>query len=307
MARIGRLRGRRLLRRAAEDALAGRTLEQLLGAPTDSSRHPNARPTPRTTAYPQAVAHAGIVDNVRGPGTNQNTSTAPEFRDPAIAHETNPTQRGENTRDDADFELVCKGSDNRTGSNYPERIAAPSTSLGWRDDPYGETPGDPYRIPNGDDVPSRADDVFGGLLVAPWMFSMRARPWYRTRPAAIVFVCAAAAVVISGVLLAFRTPTTAIEKSTTVATTPSARATPPTRATPPASSEPTTSSIPPSPPIAPPPSPASAQPIDREPAIAGPGSLEEPPPAEPIDPEPAIADVGPPEEPPPAEPIGPEP
>lgn len=200
MARIGRLRERRLLHRAAEQALASRPLEQLRGAPTDSAQHPDRGPTRR-----------------------------------------------------------------------------------------------------GDDAPPLADDIFGGLRVAPWMFSMRARPWYRTRPAAIAFAGAAAAVVILGVMLALRTPTNAIEKSTTIATTPSPRATPSTRATPPASAEPPMSSIPPSPPIAPPPSPASAQPIDREPATAGPGSLEEPPPAEPIEPEPAIADVGPREEPPPAE------
>src|SRR3984957_7167425 len=136
MARIGRLRDRRLLGRAAEQAPGGRQVEQLLGAPTDSAQNPDAGP-------------------------------------------------------------------------------------------------------HGDDVPQRADDMFGGLVVAPWMFTMRARPWYRTRPAAIAFVGAVAAVVISGALLALRTPTTAIEKPTTVATTPS------TRATPPASSEPPATSIPP--------------------------------------------------------------
>src|SRR3984957_13997272 len=127
--------------------------------------------------------------------------------------------------------------------------------------PLVKTPGDPYGPPHGDDAPERADDIFGGLVVAPWMFTMRARPWYRTRTAAIAFVGAAAAVVISGVLLALRTPTTAIEKPTTVATTPSTRA-PPPASRPPVRSEPTPSSIPPSPPIAPPPSPRSAQPID---------------------------------------------
>ena len=201
MARIGRLRERRLLGRAAEQAPGGRQVEQLLGAPTDSAQNPDAGP-------------------------------------------------------------------------------------------------------HGDDVPQRADDMFGGLVVAPWMFTMRARPWYRTRPAAIAFVGAVAAVVISGALLGLRTPTTAIEKPTTVATTPS------TRATPPASSEPPATSIPPGPPIAPPPSSPSAQPpyaqrLDPEPVTAGPGSLEDPPPAEPLDPEPAIAGPGPPEEPPPAEPMDP--
>jgi hypothetical protein len=147
------------------------------------------------------------------------------------------------------------------------------------------------RPPHGD-APPRADDMFGGLLVdpwirvrvAPWMFSMRAQPWYLTRPAAIAFAGAAATVVILGALLALRTPTTAVEKPTTVATTA------PTRATPAASSEPTTSSIPPSPPIAPPPSPASAEPTDPQPAIADQGPPEEPPPAEPTDPQPAIAE-----------------
>ena len=230
MARIGRLRERRLLRRAAEDALAGGTLEQLLGAPTDSSQLRDAGPTPRATAYPRAVAPAGLADNAREPGTTQNTNTPP-----------------------------------------------------------------------------RADDMFGGLLVAPWMFSMRARPWYRTRPAAILFVGAAAAVVTSGVLLALHAPTTSTEKPPTVATTPSTRAAPSTHAAPPASSEPTTSSIPPSPPIAPPPSPAWADQVDPEPAVGGPGSLQEPPAAEPIDPGPAIADEAPPEEPPAAEPTEPEP
>ncbi len=210
MARIGRLGERRLLGRAAEQALAGGPVEQILGAPTDSAQQPHA---------------AGLV----------------------------------------------------------------------------KTPGDPSGLPPGDDAPPGADDVFGGLVVAPWMFRMRARPWYRTRPAAIAFVGAAAAVVISGVLLALRTPTTAVEKPTTVATTPS------TRATPPASSEPTTNDIPPGPPVAPPPSPPSAQPIEREPVTARPGSLEDPPPAEPIDPEPAIGGPEPPEEPPPAEPTEPEP
>jgi hypothetical protein len=152
------------------------------------------------------------------------------------------------------------------------------------------------RPPHGGDAPPRADDMFGGLLVdpwirvrvAPWMFSMRAQPWYLTRPAAIAFAGAAATVMILGVLLALRTPTTAVEKPTTVATTAPTRATPP--ATPAASSEPTTSSIPPSPPIAPPPSPAPAESMDPEPAIADQGPPEEPPPAEPTDPEPAIAE-----------------
>jgi hypothetical protein len=167
------------------------------------------------------------------------------------------------------------------------------------------------RPPHGGDARPRADDMFGGLLVdpwirvrvAPWMVSMRAQPWYLTRPAAIAFAGAAATVVILGVLLALRTPTTAVEKPTTVATTAPTRATPP--ATPAASSEPTTS--PPRPPIAPPPSPASAEPTDPQPAIADQGPPEEPPPAELTDPQPAIADQGPPEEPPPAEPTDPEP
>src|SRR5271168_187452 len=116
MARIGRLRERRLLGRAAEQALGGRQVEQLLGAPTDSAQNPDAGPIPRT-AYPPAVAQAGLV----------------------------------------------------------------------------KTPGDPYGPPQGDDAPPRADDMFGGLVVAPWMFTMRARPWYRTRPAAIAFVGAVAA------------------------------------------------------------------------------------------------------------------
>jgi hypothetical protein len=169
------------------------------------------------------------------------------------------------------------------------------------------------RPPHGGDAPPRADDMFGGLLVdpwirirvAPWMFSTRAQPWYLTRPAAIAFAGAAATVVILGVLLALRTPTTAVETPTTAATTAPTRARPP--ATPAASSEPTTRSIPPSPPIAPPPSPASAEPTDHQPAIADLGPRQEPPPAEPTDPEPAIADLGPPEEPPPAEPTDPEP
>ena len=152
------------------------------------------------------------------------------------------------------------------------------------------------RPPHGGDAPPRADDMFGGLLVdpwirvrvAPWMFTMRAQPWYLTRPAAIAFAGAAATIVILGVVLALRTPTTAVEKPTTEATTAPTHATAP--APPAASSEPTTSSIPPSPPIAPPPSPASAEPTDPRPAIADQGPPEEPPPAEPTDPEPAIAE-----------------
>ena len=169
------------------------------------------------------------------------------------------------------------------------------------------------RPPHGGDAPPRADDMFGGLVVdpwsrvrvAPWMFSMRAQPWYLTRPAAIAFAGAAATIVILGVVLALRTPTTAVEKPTTEATTAPTHATAP--APPAASSEPTTSSIPPSPPIAPPPSQASAEQTDPQPAIADQGPPQEPPPAEPIDPERAIADQGPPEEPPPAEPTDPEP
>jgi hypothetical protein len=223
MARIGRLRERQLIRRAAEQALAGRPIEQLLGAQTDSKQHPNTGPGPRP-AYPRAVAQSGLV----------------------------------------------------------------------------ETPDDPYGLPHGDDESPRADDMVGGVLVAPSMFRMRATPWYRTRPGAFAFVGAAAAVVLSGVLLALRTPTTAIETPTTVATTP------PTRATQPANSEPTRSSIPPTPENAPPPSPPSAQPLDPEPVTVNPGPADEPPPAEPLDPEPAFTDPGPPDEPPPAEPVDPE-
>jgi hypothetical protein len=199
--------------------------------------------------------------------------------------------------------LLGRAAEQALAGRPVEQIVGAPTDSAQHPDAAGlvKTPGDPYGLPPGDDAPPRADDVFGGLLVAPWMFRMRARPWYRTRPAVIAFVGAAAAVVISGVLLALRTPTTAIEKPTTVATTPS------TRATSPASEEPTPSSIPPSPPIAPPRSPPSAQPIEREPATAGPGSLEDPPPAEPIDLEPAIAGPEPPDEPPPAEPMEPEP
>ena len=154
MARIGRLRERQQIRRAAEQALAGRPIEQLLGAPTDSEQHSDTGRIPRP-AYPRAVAQAGLV----------------------------------------------------------------------------KTPGDPFGPPHGDYAPPRADDMFGGLLVAPWMFRMRATPWYRTRPAAFAFVGAAAAVVLTGVLLTLHTP--AVETPTTVATTP------PTRVTQPATSEPT--------------------------------------------------------------------
>jgi hypothetical protein len=224
VARIGRLRERQQIRRAAEQALAGRPIEQLLGAPTDSAQHSDTGRIPRP-AYPRAVAQAGL----------------------------------------------------------------------------GKAPGDPCGPPHGDFAPPRADDMFGGLLKAPWMFRMRATPWYRTRLGAFAFVGAAAAVVLSGVLLVLRTPTTAIETPTTVATTP------PTRATQPASSEPTRSNIPPTPENAPPPSPPSAHPLDPEPVTANPEPADEPPRAEPLDPEPAFADPGPPDEPPPAEPVDPEP
>jgi hypothetical protein len=126
------------------------------------------------------------------------------------------------------------------------------------------------------------------IRVARWMFSMRARPWYLTRPAAIAFAGGAATIVILGVLLALRTPTTAVEKPTTVATTAPTHATPPA-----ASSEPTTSRIPPSPPIAmvtapmnhhSPPPPASGAPTDPQPAIADQGPPAEPPPDAPTDP-----------------------
>jgi hypothetical protein len=148
-------------------------------------------------------------------------------------------------------------------------------------------------------------DTFDRLVITPEMFSLRARPWYRTRRAMIAFIGIAAAVVISGVLLALRAPTTAVDKPTTIATTAPNRATP-------ASPKAAPSSTPPGPPNAPPPSQLSAQPIAPEPAIAGRGTVDEPPAAEPVEPEAGVADeeppaAPPPAEPPPAEPVDPEP
>src|SRR6185312_6186291 len=121
MALIGRLRERRLIRRAAEQALADRPVEQFLGAPIDSAQDPATGPIPRITES-----------------------------------STHSPQRSETRLEE--------------------------------------------------DAPPRGDDVFGGLVVAPWMFRMRERPWYRTTPAMIALGGAAAALVISGVLLALRTP-----------------------------------------------------------------------------------------------------
>ena len=210
MALIGRLRERRLIRRAAEQALAERPVEQFLGAPMDSAQDPNTGPIPRISAP-----------------------------------STHPPQTRERRVDD--------------------------------------------------DAPPRADDVFGGLVVAPWMFRMRERPWYRTKPAMIALGGAAAALVISGVLLALRTPAAPIEKPTPVPATVS-----PPAPSPPPSPEPPPPSIPPSPSTTPPPSPTWVQPYYPDYETADPGTLQEPPPAEPMPPE----EPPPPAEPPPEPSVG---
>ena len=116
--------------------------------------------------------------------------------------------------------------------------------------------------PGPDDHPNEDghfDGDFDAFNMKTWSFTPPPAPWYRTKPAVTAIIAASAAmaaIVVSGVLLVFRGPGSALDGGTS-SVTPTA----PTSADP---VQVATSAAPP-PPLPPPPPPETASPINTAP------------------------------------------
>jgi hypothetical protein len=192
---------------------------------------------------------------------------------------------------------VGEDSPDMNGSTSQTDVTATTPLPDWPEEPEepeSTTAGFSSSVFEGD-APAPTDDAFGGLTFPPSMTKLQSRRWYRTKLAMIAFIAAAVAIVVSGVLLVMRTPTTTPDESSTVP--PSTQATTPTAVNP----TPAPSSAPPPPPAAPPPPSAAPSyypqpvrpreaPAEREgpqinvtrtPAIRSPFSATPPPPQTP--------------------------
>jgi hypothetical protein len=132
----------------------------------------------------------------------------------------------------------------------PEPVSPEEFDYALRDDDQWDDPDDGFWSNEAE----RERNGFDAFDESTWYFEAAPPPWYRTKrvlTALIATVAAAAALVVSGVLLVFRGPGTAVDESTSV--TPTA----PTTAE---STELATSAAPP-----PPPPETSAPPIDPGP------------------------------------------
>jgi hypothetical protein len=150
----------------------------------------------------------------------------------------------------------------------------------WTGDARATEPDDlDYRFSPDDDLwddpddnfwargPDSADTGFDAFDANTWHFMPAPAPWYRTKQAVTALIATAAAmaaIVVSGVLLVFRTPATAVDETPSPGTQPAptsaAPATLASSATPPP--PPPSATQPPPPPSAtqPPPPPSATQP-----------------------------------------------
>jgi hypothetical protein len=121
------------------------------------------------------------------------------------------------------------------------------------------------------------DDRFDAFNMNAWNFKPAPAPWYRTKQAMAALVAtavAAVAIVVSGVLLVFRSPATSPvdETSTATPTVPTTAAATPSR----------TSELPPPPPPPPPPPSPPPPPPPPPPPLAPPAANEAPAPRAPV-------------------------
>ena len=143
-----------------------------------------------------------------------------------------------------------------SGDDVPPEQATPQEFDDWQPGEYhGDQPNDGVWVEHDE---GHADGPFDAFDENTWYFEPAPVPWYRSKlgvTALIATVAAASALVVSGVLLLFRGPDTAVDDATTSVT--------PTAPTTVASSESETSEPPPPPPPpAPPPPPeTSAAPV----------------------------------------------
>ena len=157
-----------------------------------------------------------------------------------------------------DYLLNDTTDSDESGRDAPhEPVASEDTEHAVRDDDVWDDPDDSFWS----DEPEADDDgSFDAFDSRTWSFEPAPTPWYRTKPALSALIAATVAVValvISAVLLVFRSPGTVDDETTSV--TPTA----------PTTAAPTQSPIdrPPPPPAPPPPPPeTSAESINPAPA-----------------------------------------
>ena len=238
MGRVNRLLERRVLRRAADQALLtaltqrpdGAAQGQPGGAPDRDFEYTRFTPTGAGESYDREPVTAPIpVAEIQRAASEQPIDALPE---PVDVYDLVPDQPEA---------LVVEA---------PEPLPEEPDDFGWDD--HVELPPNPVEA-----RPLRARPLAAATLVHPAaempMPQYRPQPWYRTKQAVTVLAAAVTVAVVSGGWLLLGGPSTAVEKSHTEAPTSA----PPT----PSSVAPTAvnAAPPPAPPPPPPPPPTAEQ------------------------------------------------
>jgi hypothetical protein len=254
MGRVNRLMERRVLRRAADQAL----LASLAQGPHTAGQP--GGPADRDFAYKRADP----VDT--GETYDQEPITAPI---PVAAAEDLGPLRFEI----ADvYDLVPEPVADRAVAGHVDPVPAPP----FADERWTET-ADVPPLPV-EPRPIRARPIPDPYVASHLDFAVSGdQPWYRTKPVAAAVVAAVVVAVLCAGWLVLRSPSTTAEQSTVEATT-SAPATP-TTAQPSAVSAPPPSPAPPAPPPPPPPPPPPAEPTYSAPQSEYQPTYSEPAPA----------------------------
>ena len=204
MGRVNRLLERRVLRRAADQALLtaltqrpdGAAPGQPGGAPDKDFEYTRFTPTGAGESYDREPVTAPIpVAEIQRAASEQPIDALPE---PVDVYDLVPDQPEA---------LVVEA---------PELLPEEPDDFGWDD--HVELPPNPVEA-----RPLRARPLAAATLVHPAaempMPQYRPQPWYRTKQAVTVLAAAVTVAVVSGGWLLLRGPSTAVEKSHTEAPT----------------------------------------------------------------------------------------
>jgi hypothetical protein len=268
--RVNRLTERRVLRRAAQQALTLPALEQISDPPPSHRRtdadyipprdwdaHDSVPAPPQEDQWDTAGASAPPAPVPGGDYREQPWDYVWDDRPGQPAHF--PTPATASTIDSADA-----GVQQALSAGYDEADAPSGWLASGGDDLWDVHPTAATGRQHNQDLPpigGPAPVYFQPLPQRIWTADYRPRPWYRTRRAAAAFAGTAAAIIAVGILVVTHTPSKASEDSTGVApqatTSPAAPHT--TAPTPMSSPAPPPPPPPPAPPPPPPP-PAAAPP-----------------------------------------------
>jgi hypothetical protein len=261
--RVNRLTERRVLRRAAQQALTLPALEQI-SDPPPSHRRTDAGYLPPDWDAQDSMPAPPHADQWDTAGASAPPVPAPggDYREQPWDGLWNdrPGQRADSstpatasTADSADAGVKQALS---TGHDEADTPSGRPTSRS--DDLWHVHPAATGRPPS-QDLSSIGGPAPAHFQPLPergmWTADYRPRPWYRTRRAAAAFAAAAAAIVAVGILVVTHTPSNASEDSTVVAPQATTSQAPPHTTAP----TPMSSPAPPLPPAPPPPPPPPPQ------------------------------------------------